>query len=154
MIHRKIISSVHLQLASYVYIFPRFDWCVTGSILGGQTSEKSVISWRWVTYASFFLQQIVESSSLEYTFHAIEHISTNLCKMFKSLVIASLVSSAVAFSPARSTAIRASSKLSMSAEFLPGALAPLGYFDPLSLSAGKTTGEVRKIREAELKHGR
>ena len=75
--------------------------------------------------------------------------------MFKSLAVASLISSAVAFSPARcNTAIRTSSKISMTAEFLPGALAPLGYFDPLSLSAGKTEGEVRKIREAELKHGR
>lgn len=73
--------------------------------------------------------------------------------MFKSIAIVSLLSSAAAFSPAR-VSIRTSSKISMSAEFLPGALAPLGYFDPLSLSAGKTTGEVRKIREAELKHGR
>lgn len=35
-----------------------------------------------------------------------------------------------------------------------GAVAPLGYFDPLSLSKGKTEGECRKIRESELKHGR
>lgn len=75
-------------------------------------------------------------------------------RMFKSLALASLVGSAVAFSPARSSSVRLSHKVSMSAEFLPGALAPLGYFDPLSLSAGKTEGEVRKIREAELKHGR
>ena len=34
-------------------------------------------------------------------------------------------------------------KLSMSAEFLPGALAPLGYFDPLGFSKGKTEGEVK-----------
>jgi Chlorophyll A-B binding protein len=74
--------------------------------------------------------------------------------MFKSLAITSLIGSAAAFSPARLTAVRQSHKVSMSAEFLPGALAPLGYFDPLSLSAGKTEGEVRKIREAELKHGR
>ena len=74
--------------------------------------------------------------------------------MFKSLAVASLISSAVAFSPARCNTVIRSSKLSRSAEFLPGALAPLGYFDPLSLSAGKTEGEVRKIREAELKHGR
>ena len=74
--------------------------------------------------------------------------------MFKSLALATLVGSAVAFSPARISSVRQSHKVSMSAEFLPGALAPLGYFDPLSLSAGKTEGEVRKIREAELKHGR
>eukprot|EP00595_Chromulina_sp_UTEXLB2642_P000446 CAMPEP_0196762414 /NCGR_PEP_ID=MMETSP1095-20130614/1889_1 /TAXON_ID=96789 ORGANISM="Chromulina nebulosa, Strain UTEXLB2642" /NCGR_SAMPLE_ID=MMETSP1095 /ASSEMBLY_ACC=CAM_ASM_000446 /LENGTH=182 /DNA_ID=CAMNT_0042113235 /DNA_START=103 /DNA_END=651 /DNA_ORIENTATION=+ len=40
------------------------------------------------------------------------------------------------------------------AESLPGAIAPLGFFDPLSLSADKTSGEIKKIREAELKHGR
>jgi hypothetical protein len=42
----------------------------------------------------------------------------------------------------------------MSAEDLAGATAPLGYFDPLGLSNGKTPEEVKKIREAELKHGR
>ena len=35
-----------------------------------------------------------------------------------------------------------------------GALAPLGFFDPLGLSSDKTDGEMKKIREAELKHGR
>ena len=74
--------------------------------------------------------------------------------MFKSVAIASLLGSAAAFSLPRVNSVRTAQKLSMSAEFLPGALAPLGYFDPLSLSAGKTEGEVRKIREAELKHGR
>ena len=74
--------------------------------------------------------------------------------MCKTLAVASLISSAVAFAPARSMTVRTSSKVSMSSEFLPGAVAPLGYFDPLSLSAGKTEGECRKIREAELKHGR
>lgn len=31
----------------------------------------------------------------------------------------------------------------MTAEFLPGALAPLGYFDPLGFCAGKTEGQVK-----------
>jgi hypothetical protein len=34
------------------------------------------------------------------------------------------------------------------------ALPPVGFFDPLSLSEGKTDAEMKKIREAELKHGR
>jgi Chlorophyll A-B binding protein len=80
--------------------------------------------------------------------------TVTLIKMFKTLAIASLIGSVAAFGPARGMTVRTSSKVSMSAEFLPGAVAPLGYFDPLSLSAGKTTGEVKKIREAELKHGR
>ena len=36
----------------------------------------------------------------------------------------------------------------------PGALPPVGFFDPLGLSEGKTPEEMKKIREAELKHGR
>lgn len=47
-----------------------------------------------------------------------------------------------------------SSRVQMSARNLPGALPPVGYFDPLGLSEGKSSTEVRKIREAELKHGR
>ena len=35
-----------------------------------------------------------------------------------------------------------------------GALPPVGFFDPLGLSEGKTDGAMKKIREAELKHGR
>ena len=44
--------------------------------------------------------------------------------------------------------------LKMSAEGLPGALPPTGFFDPLGISNGKTPAEIKKIREAELKHGR
>jgi hypothetical protein len=34
------------------------------------------------------------------------------------------------------------------------ALAPVGFFDPAGLSKDKDDGEIKKIREAELKHGR
>ena len=34
------------------------------------------------------------------------------------------------------------------------ALPPVGFFDPLGLSESKTDAEMKKIREAELKHGR
>jgi hypothetical protein len=64
--------------------------------------------------------------------------------MFRTLVIASVVmASAMAFSPASMMSRRSATKISMSAEFLPGALAPLGYFDPLGFCAGKTEGEVK-----------
>mmetsp|Transcript_14219 Transcript_14219/g.31185 ORF Transcript_14219/g.31185 Transcript_14219/m.31185 type:complete len:212 (+) Transcript_14219:140-775(+) len=46
------------------------------------------------------------------------------------------------------------SGLKMSAEDMVGSLAPVGFFDPLGLSAGKPAGELKKYREAELKHGR
>jgi len=35
-----------------------------------------------------------------------------------------------------------------------GVSAPFGFFDPLGLSKGKTPAELKKFREAELKHGR
>jgi len=38
--------------------------------------------------------------------------------------------------------------------FQPGVTAPLGFFDPLGLSAGKDDIEFKKFQEAEVKHGR
>ena len=46
------------------------------------------------------------------------------------------------------------SKLSMSAKDFVGSLPPVGFFDPFGISNGKTDGEIKKFREAELKHGR
>ena len=40
------------------------------------------------------------------------------------------------------------------AEDLPGALPPTGFFDPWLIAANRTPKEVKKLREAELKHGR
>merc|ERR1711920_1005673 len=37
---------------------------------------------------------------------------------------------------------------------LPGAIAPLNFFDPLSLSADIDKGKLLYYREAEIKHGR
>jgi hypothetical protein len=47
-----------------------------------------------------------------------------------------------------------SSKIAMNAEPLPGVSAPLGYFDPLGLSKGKSAATMASYRVAELKHGR
>ena len=38
--------------------------------------------------------------------------------------------------------------------FKNGATKPIGYFDPLGFSRGKSPSELVKLREAELKHGR
>lgn len=58
------------------------------------------------------------------------HNFSTFLKMFKTILIASLACSAVAFRPAPMA--RASlSKLSMNAEGLAGESGPLGYFDPL-----------------------
>lgn len=37
---------------------------------------------------------------------------------------------------------------------LPGAIAPLGFFDPLGFTNEKSVSEVKRIREAEVLHGR
>ena len=37
---------------------------------------------------------------------------------------------------------------------LPGAVAPLGFFDPLGFSKGKDVDGVKRLREAEVMHGR
>jgi hypothetical protein len=70
--------------------------------------------------------------------------------MFTTLIIASSMASACAFSL---SSARSSSSLKMSAEGMVGQLAPVGFFDPLGFSAGKSSGELKKIRESELKHG-
>ena len=59
------------------------------------------------------------------------------------LLISALVASVAAFRPASSMSRQSLAKLSMSAKFLPGALAPLGYFDPLGFCKDRTEGEVK-----------
>jgi hypothetical protein len=62
--------------------------------------------------------------------------------MIQTILVASLAASAVAFRPAV-MARPSLTKVSMSAEGLAGQTAPLGYFDPLGMSAGKSDGDVR-----------
>jgi hypothetical protein len=75
-------------------------------------------------------------------------ISYQFFIMFKTFTCLSMAASVVAFSSSRN--LRPSTtKLSMglvgsgSAEGLAGQTAPLGYFDPLGLSTGKTDGEIK-----------
>ena len=71
----------------------------------------------------------------------------------KLLLAATLAASAAAFSPAPMNQ-RTSSALLASAESLPGALAPVGFFDPLGLAEKATDATLQRYREAELAHGR
>ena len=71
--------------------------------------------------------------------------------MFKSVIIASVVASAIAFMP--STRMATKSAISMNSDMV-GALPPVGFFDPLGLSKDLKPAELKKYREAELKHGR
>merc|ERR1719486_1711659 len=82
----------------------------------------------------------------------------------KSFALLSLALAANAFAPAPRSPT-ASSRLratvngwtpaeSAPAYGLPGALAPVGFFDPAGLSTDKTLLEVKMLREAEVTHGR
>lgn len=72
--------------------------------------------------------------------------------MNKIVAVASMVATVSAFRAMPSTS-KVSSALKMSAEGLNGATAPFGYFDPLGFANGKSPADVKKFREAELKHG-
>jgi hypothetical protein len=79
----------------------------------------------------------------------------------KSSIVLALALSANAFAPAlrrTTSALRATNGWtpdeSKPAYGLPGALAPVGFFDPAGFSEGKTVNEVKMLREAEVTHGR
>ena len=53
-------------------------------------------------------------------------------------VLSLIIGSAAAFAPSTSSNTKAASALQASAEGLPGALAPVGFFDPLGLAEKAT----------------
>ena len=64
-----------------------------------------------------------------------------------------LFGSAAAFAPAPSMK-KATSLNAFAAEDLPGALAPVGFFDPLGFAEKADEATMKRYREAELTHGR
>mmetsp|Transcript_57066 Transcript_57066/g.112644 ORF Transcript_57066/g.112644 Transcript_57066/m.112644 type:complete len:225 (-) Transcript_57066:388-1062(-) len=83
--------------------------------------------------------------------------------MFRASVISlALFGSASAFAPSARSATGTSLKVANGwapdeSEFaygLPGALAPVGNFDPLGFTEGKSLDDVKRLREAEVTHGR
>jgi hypothetical protein len=64
-----------------------------------------------------------------------------------------LVGSAAAFAPSTSN-MKATSLNAFSAQDLPGALAPVGFFDPLGFAEKADENTMKRYREAELTHGR
>ena len=72
----------------------------------------------------------------------------------KFVVFASLLASAAAFAPAAQQQQAVKSSTALNAEFAdkPGALPPVGYFDPYRLATDEETFE--KYRVVEIKHGR
>ena len=63
-----------------------------------------------------------------------------------------LFGSAAAFAPATST--KKSTSLNFSVDSIPGALPPVGLFDPLGFAEKADEATLKRYREAELTHGR
>ena len=78
--------------------------------------------------------------------------------MMKLALASLLVGSAAAFSffpaPAAPAAKVTSAKPAFSVETMPGALAPVGFFDPLGFAANADENTLKRYREAEVTHGR
>merc|ERR1719253_1303134 len=64
-----------------------------------------------------------------------------------------LVGSAAAFAPAP-VAKTSSAKPSFTVDNMPGALAPMGFFDPLGFAEKADEKTLKRYREAEVTHGR
>jgi len=75
-------------------------------------------------------------------------------KMFRFFVVSAIMASVMAFAPSAMRSSRSALRMSAAGELASGATAPFGFFDPLGLSKGKSEADIRKWREAELKHGR
>ena len=71
----------------------------------------------------------------------------------KSVIIASLIASAVAFAPAQQAATSTSTTLKAFEGEL-GAQDPIGFFDPLGLVSDGDQAKFDRLRYVEIKHGR
>jgi hypothetical protein len=61
--------------------------------------------------------------------------------------------SAAAFAPSTSST-KSSALMASIAEDMPGALSPMGFFDPIGLASMTSDAEIRRYRESEVTHGR
>ena len=64
-----------------------------------------------------------------------------------------LVGSTAAFAPA-ATSSRKSTAVKFTVDDIPGALPPVGIFDPLGFAEKADAATLKRYREAELTHGR
>jgi hypothetical protein len=71
----------------------------------------------------------------------------------KTVICASLVASAAAFAPT-STQKSGSALNAFTPDTIPGALPPVGFFDPLGFAEKADEATLKRYREAELTHGR
>lgn len=75
-------------------------------------------------------------------------------KVTSIIAASTLIASASAFAPVAQTTSSTTSLNAWKDETVVGITAPIGFFDPIGLSAGKNDGIMMAYREAELKHGR
>jgi len=73
--------------------------------------------------------------------------------MKSAAALVALFGSAAAFAPLANTK-KSSSLSAFSVDTIPGALAPVGLFDPLGFGAKADEATLKRYREAELTHGR
>eukprot|EP00580_Thalassiosira_gravida_P001773 CAMPEP_0201605948 /NCGR_PEP_ID=MMETSP0492-20130828/5577_1 /ASSEMBLY_ACC=CAM_ASM_000837 /TAXON_ID=420259 /ORGANISM="Thalassiosira gravida, Strain GMp14c1" /LENGTH=205 /DNA_ID=CAMNT_0048070275 /DNA_START=30 /DNA_END=647 /DNA_ORIENTATION=+ len=72
--------------------------------------------------------------------------------MMKIAALLALVGSAAAFAPAQQGRVNSAVAGKFDGEL--GAMAPLGFFDPLGLLADESQEQFDRLREVEIKHGR
>eukprot|EP00578_Thalassiosira_sp_NH16_P024287 CAMPEP_0181100750 /NCGR_PEP_ID=MMETSP1071-20121207/13365_1 /TAXON_ID=35127 /ORGANISM="Thalassiosira sp., Strain NH16" /LENGTH=210 /DNA_ID=CAMNT_0023183511 /DNA_START=51 /DNA_END=683 /DNA_ORIENTATION=- len=73
--------------------------------------------------------------------------------MMKLAIATLLAGSAAAFAPA-SVGTASTAMNAFTADSMPGALAPMGFFDPLGFAAKADEKTLKRYREAEVTHGR
>jgi hypothetical protein len=85
--------------------------------------------------------------------------------MYTAFILAAVAASATAFAPSSLKAVKTTS-LSMATingwtadptafcAGLPGSIDPLGYFDPLGFTKDASVEDIKRLREAEVTHGR
>jgi hypothetical protein len=74
--------------------------------------------------------------------------------MMKLAIASALVGSAAAFAPAPISRTSTSAMSAFTVDNMPGALAPMGFFDPLGFAAKADERTLKRYREAEVTHGR
>jgi hypothetical protein len=72
---------------------------------------------------------------------------------FSAALLLAAVGSAAAFAPSTSSAKSFALK-AFAAEDMPGALAPMGFFDPAGIASRADDKEIQRYREAEVTHCR
>ena len=72
----------------------------------------------------------------------------------KLAIASALVSSTAAFAPTFISRTSTSAMSAFTVDDMPGALAPMGFFDPLGFAAKADEGMLKRYREAEVTHGR